>query len=511
MKIIVGLDFDVTKDALVYGLFEDDLTIDFNTELSSELKSVLKKKIFAPTFGESYCTRISGLSFQKVFLLGLGKKKELTLERLRRALGKSVKLVKGVMLESFTTNIAAVIFHTGLFSEEILGQAVAEGLLLGNYSFTRYLSSEKLLKKKIITSVAVQWKGNSATFEKGLRRGIVIAESTNFAKDLANEPAGVVTPAYLEEVALKIADEYKLKITVLHQEELLKEGLNALQGVGVGSTISPRLIILEYNGCKDAGKNLRIALVGKGITFDSGGYNLKMTNYIETMKYDMAGAGAVLGVLKAAAQLGLEKNIIGVIPTCENLVSGSAQKPGDIVRAYNGKTIEITNTDAEGRLILADALSYTEAKYNPSIMVDVATLTGACVVALGYYAAGLMGKDRELLKGLTSAGDASGDRVWEMPFYDEYQDWMDGSISDLRNTTGRCKGYEGGSILGGVFLSKFVSKAKWAHLDIAGTGFLVEEGDYVQKGATGAGVRVLMYWLIGDEKNYPKLANKPKI
>ena len=287
---------------------------------------------------------------------------------------------------------------------------------------------------------------------------------------------------------------------VLQQEDLLKEGLNALYGVGVGSSIPPRLIILEYDGCnKNAGESAqKIALVGKGITFDSGGYNLKMTNYIETMKYDMAGAGAVLGVLKAAAQLGLKKHLIGVIPTAENLVSGSAQKPGDIVRAYNGKTIEITNTDAEGRLILADALSYTEEKYNPAVMIDVATLTGACVVAFGYYAAGLMGKDKELLRELSCAGDMSGDRVWEMPFYEEYHDWMDGSISDLRNTTGRGKGYEGGSILGGVFLSKFVSNAKWAHIDIAGTGFLVEDSDYAQKGATGAGVRALMYWLMNN-------------
>lgn len=223
-----------------------------------------------------------------------------------------------------------------------------------------------------------------------------------------------------------------------------------------------------------------------------------MTGYIEDMKSDMAGAAAVLAIIKLAAELNLKRDILGVIPLCENMIGGSAQKPGDIVKAYNGKTVEIRNTDAEGRLILADALAYTEAKYKPSSMIDLATLTGACVIALGYYASGIMGKDEGLIKNLVEAGEKSGDRVWELPFYEDYQDAMDGTISDLRNTSGKGKGYEGGAINGGVFLSKFVVKAKWAHIDIAGPAFVIEESDYLQKGGTGAGVRLLSYYFMGD-------------
>jgi len=491
MDIQFGLELDFSKDVLVYGLWDESKEIIFDKELNDDFQLLLERKIFSPSFGEIYTARASSLSFQKVFFLGMGKQSEFTLERLRRLLGKSVKLVKSVMLDSFTTNILDLIALDKKYDPQLIGRAVSEGLMLSNYQFINYLSLEKKAKKKMISSVFLQWSCDKKELEKGIKEGIVLATETNFVKDIVNEPAGVMTPDYLEEVAQKMAAELHFKITVLRGEDLKKEGLCALYGVGVGSTALPRLLILEYNGGGE-----KVALIGKGITFDSGGYNLKMTNFIETMKYDMAGAGAILGVLKAAAVLGLKKNLIGVIPVAENLVSGCAQKPGDIVRAYNGKTIEITNTDAEGRLILADALSYTEAKYHPTTMIDVATLTGACVVAFGYYAAGLVGKNKELLDLLVDAGEKSGDRVWTMPFYEEYHDWMDGNISDLRNTTGRAKGYEGGSILGGVFLSKFVSEARWAHLDIAGTGFLVEESDYAQKGATGAGVRVLMYWLM---------------
>ena len=224
---------------------------------------------------------------------------------------------------------------------------------------------------------------------------------------------------------------------------------------------------------------------------------MKQNRYIEEMKDDMAGAGAVLGTIKAAAELGIKKHLIGVMPLCENMVNGGAQRPGDIVKAYNGKTIEIGNTDAEGRLILADALAYTEDKYKPEIIVDLATLTGACVVALGYYAAGLMGKDEKLLEEIKTAGAESGDRAWILPFYEDFQDWMDGTITDLNNCETKGKGYEAGSITGGVFLSKFVDKTRWAHLDLSGA-FWPISNEYLDKGATGSGVRILTYYLLNN-------------
>ena len=272
-----------------------------------------------------------------------------------------------------------------------------------------------------------------------------------------------------------------------------KDGLGSLIGVSQGSDQPPKLIFLEYRG---GGEDPVTAIVGKGITFDSGGYNIKPTGYMEDMKSDMAGAAAVLGAMRTISQLGLKRNVLGVIPTCENMVSGGAQRPGDIVRAYNGKTIEITNTDAEGRLILADAIAYTEAKYNPSVIIDLATLTGACIVALGYHAAAVITNDLVLSSALIQAGEESGDRLWPLPFFDEYQDTMDGTISDLRNTSGKGRGGEGGAITAAVFISKFVDKARWAHLDIAGPAYLNDASGYNQKGATGYGVRLLTYYFM---------------
>ena len=250
---------------------------------------------------------------------------------------------------------------------------------------------------------------SSVSFTAGITSGKIIAETTNFIRDLVNEPTNVVNSEYLEKVAKRIAGEYhNVKLKVLDKSELQKEGMGALLGVNAGSKSPPKLLLLEYHGSKN-GKYT--ALVGKGITFDSGGYNLKPTRYIEDMKTDMAGAAAVMGTIKIAAELKLKKNLVAAMPLCENMVDANAQRPGDIVKAYNGKTIEIGNTDAEGRLVLCDALAYTEKNYAPEVMIDLATLTGACVVALGYYAAGVVGKDEELLQKLKIAGVSSGDKV----------------------------------------------------------------------------------------------------
>lgn len=490
MKIIVSEKLDLKQEAIVLGLFENEKeTSVYASELSTELKEAEKKKLFSGKFGELYSTRIKE---QRILCLGLGKKEELEIEKVRKLLGKAVKAVKSWQIESFSTDLLVKILAGRELDEELLGRAVAEASILANYNFTKYLAKDKQEKKKSLKSIGVQWDKEEANFGKGLKVGRIIAENANYVKDLVNEPANVVNSLYLEKEARKVAEQGKIKLKVLDEAELRKGGLKALLGVNAGSKNPPKLIILEYNEEMGA----PIAFVGKGLTFDSGGYNLKPTKYIEEMKTDMAGAAAVLGVIRAAAELGVKKHLLGVMAVCENMVDSAAQRPGDIVKAYNGKTIEIGNTDAEGRLVLADALAYTEDKYNPKIMIDLATLTGACVYALGYYAAGLMGKDAELIADLKKAGDQSGDRVWELPFYEEFQDWMDGSITDLNNCATKGKGYEASSIMAGVFLGKFVEKAKWAHLDIAGTAYWGIEGDYVQKGATGSGVMVLLYYLL---------------
>jgi len=494
MKITVCSKFDEKSEALVLGLFEEDKDhYDFlSEELSKELDESIKNKKFAKKFGEKFSTRIHSLPYERVYVYGLGKKEEFCLHHVRRILGKIVKCTKSKKQESFTTDILEKVCSLKL-DYELLGRATAESLLLANYNFIKYLDKEKQDKKKPVKFASILWTKNSADFNKGLKVGGIIADSTNFARDLVNEPANVVNSEYIEREAKKLASS-TLKVKVLNKSELEKLGMNALLGVNAGSDIPPKLIIMEYNG----GSGKRTAFVGKGITFDSGGYNLKPTKYIEDMKSDMGGAAAVIGTMRAASHLGLKKNLIGVMPLCENMVNGKAQKPGDIVKAYNGKTIEIGNTDAEGRLILADALAYVEDKYEPEIMVDLATLTGSCVFALGYYAAAIIGKDEKLILELKEAGCQSDDKVWQLPFFDEYQDWMDGDISDLNNIATKGRGYEAGSVTAGVFLSKFVDKARWAHIDIAGSAFWGVDGDYLKKGATGSGVRVLTYWLLNN-------------
>ncbi len=493
MKITTKPELDLTADVIIIGFFEEEATYSRPfPELASELNNAVKQKLLSKKFGEIYSTKIKD---KKLLVLGLGKKKELDAEKVRRLFGKCVSCTKSLKFELFSSNLAEKLKGNAAVNEKELGRCAAEGLLLSNYAFNKYLSKEKMEGKKVVVEAVLQWIGMPKLFQDGIGVGRIIAESVNFTRDLVNEPANVVNSVYLENAAKKIAAKHPslIQLKVLNKAELEKLGMNALLGVNAGSDNPPKLLVLEYKG----GSGKPTAFVGKGITFDSGGYNLKPTRYIEEMKDDMAGAGAVLGTIKAAAELGIKKHLIGVMPLCENMVNGGAQRPGDIVKAYNGKTIEIGNTDAEGRLVLADALAYTEDKYAPEIIIDLATLTGACVVALGYYAAGLMGKDEKLLEEIKTAGAESGDRAWILPFYEEYQDWMDGTIADLNNCETKGKGYEAGSITGGVFLSKFVDKARWAHLDLSGA-FWPISNEYLDKGATGSGVRILTYYLLNN-------------
>ena len=492
MKITTQNGLGVKQDIIILGLFEGEKGNykSFSKELAAELAEQVKQKKFSKKFAEKYSTKIKG---KRVCVYGLGKKKEFTLEHLRKIHGKALRHAKCHKVSSIFTNLAEL--ARGKFDDESIGRATAEALVLSNYSFDKYLAKERRDKKKPIQKVSLQWERTTTKLNKGLREGQVIAEAANFSRDLVNEPASVCNSVYMESQARKIAaSSKKIKMTVLNYPQMKKLGMGSLLGVNAGSKSPAKLVFLEYKGAK-SGKPA--AILGKGITFDSGGYNLKPTKYIEDMKTDMGGAAAVMGTIKVAAKLGLKKNLVGVMALCENMVDSNAQRPGDIVKAFNGKTIEIGNTDAEGRLVLADALSYTEKRYQPTVMIDMATLTGACVVALGYYTAAVMGKDENLIKQLKEAGHKSGDRVWPLPFFDDYHDWMDGTISDLNNISQKGKGYEAGSITAGVFLSKFVEKTKWAHIDIAGSAYWMVDNGYMQKGATGSGVRVLSYWLMG--------------
>jgi len=491
MKIVVSDNLEIKQEVLALGLFEDykDYYSKFNKELSEELKDAIDKKTFEMDFGKTYSTKIPNSSYKRVLVISLGKKNELTVDRIRRVMSKIIGYLRAAKLTKFTTNIPHMISETKKLDDSDIGMATSEGLVLSSYVFDRYKSKKDNNDFFGIIKSAL----DKTKFQDGINKGTIIADATNYAKDLVNEPSIVVTPEFIEKEAKKLVGP-KIKVKVMDKKELEQKGLNAFLAVSLGSDHPPKLIFIEYSG--GGPKDKFTAIIGKGITFDSGGYDIKPSGAMDDMKCDMSGAAAVLGTIIASSALGLKRNILGVIPTCENLINGSAYKPGDIIKVYNGKTVEIKNTDAEGRLILADALSFTEKNYSPEKMIDLATLTGGAIVALGYYASAIMGNNDALSKELIDAGDKSFDRLWPLPMFEEYMDNMDGDISDLANMATKNKDRTASAITGAVFLSKFVEKAAWAHIDIAGPAYLAEARDYNQKYASGCGVRLLTYYFM---------------
>lgn len=493
MKITINKEPNTKSEALALGIFKENTNQykDLNPELDKEITGAIKKGAFKNKSLEFFYTKMYNSAYKKIIIVNLGSKNEAEPETLRRAMSIVVKAATKSKLKTITTNIAEMLREETKITAEDLGRALAEGLVLSNYAFEKYLSKKKT---SFIKEVSVQWTTKSDKFSKGIKQGTIIANATNFGKDLVNEPSNIVTPKTIEKTARAIANSDKrIKMTVLRRKDLERKGMNGILAVSSAGNFEPRLIVLEYSG----GKGEKTALVGKGITFDSGGYNLKPEGGIEDMKIDMGGAAAVLGTIKFLSGLNIKKNVLGIIPTCENLISGKGYKPGDIITMYNKKTVEVLNTDAEGRMILADALHYAEKDLKAKTIIDLATLTGACMVALGYEASGLMGFNNGLNQDLIEAGRNSNDRVWPLPMYDDYQHLMNGEVSDLKNI--QAPGMAGritGAITAGVFLSKFVDKAIWAHLDIAGPAHIPEERFYNQKGATGAGIRMLSYYFL---------------
>ena len=421
----------------------------------------------------------------RAMFVGAGSADKLTLQKLRAL---SVKVAQKLNRNGVET---ADIYLTELevegASETDKIQAIAESLWLGLYTFDKYQTKEKEAKKEL-QNINIIVNNDIAKAEQALAAAKAIASGTIFARDLGNEPGNICTPEYLGDQAEALSHP-KLKTTVLDKAAIEKAGFTALLAVNQGSDIEPRFIVMEYNG---AGNNdAPIALVGKGLTFDAGGISIKPAGQMDEMKFDMCGSAAVLGIFKAIIEMDLPINLLGVIPSTENLLGGSAYKPGDIITTYKGLTIEILNTDAEGRVILSDALAYA-AEQKPAEIIDFATLTGACVIALGGQATGLMGTSDDIKKGLIQSGQKTHDRVWEMPMFDEYQEQIDSKIADIKNTGGR----EAGTITAACFLSRFVDDIPWAHLDIAGTAWNMKGTDISPVGgATGAGVRLIVDYL----------------
>jgi leucyl aminopeptidase len=349
------------------------------------------------------------------------------------------------------------------------------------------LKSEKDRKGRHLRAMAVSASADEAdAAHQAIRDAVAISDGVRLARTLGDLPANICTPTYLAEQAEKLArDHDDIKVSVLDQADMKKLGMGALLSVARGSREPARLVCLEYRGASKGSKP--VVLVGKGVTFDSGGISIKPAQAMDEMKFDMCGAASVLGTFRACAELRLPLNVVGLIPTTENLPDGNASKPGDIVTSMSGQTIEVLNTDAEGRLILCDALTYAK-KYDPDVVVDIATLTGACVIALGSHAAGLLGNDAELSRQLLAAGDYAGDRAWQLPLWEDYQPQLDSNFADMANVGGR----EAGTITAACFLSRFAKEYRWAHLDIAGVAW--KQGK--EKGATGRPVPLLTQFLL---------------
>jgi len=425
------------------------------------------------------------LGAARVLLVGLGKKEKADAETLRKA--AAMAAFKAVETKAAKL---CVCLHQEMknIQPAAAAQVITEGLYFGAYRYDEYLSADDTGKKKPAFMDAVI-ADTSAAFiaaaKKGLAAGAVIGACQNFARTLANRPANAVSPQILAGEAMKLARQTKLRCTVLDEKKLAAKKMGGILAVGQGSANKPRLMILEYRPAKKTKNTPTIGLVGKAITFDSGGISIKPSEGMQDMKFDKSGGIAVLGAMRAIARLKPRVRVLGIVPSAENMPSGLAYRPGDIVTTYSGKTVEIHNTDAEGRMILCDAITYAE-ELGCQTIVDVATLTGACVVALGQKRAGVMGNDEKLIEQLKDAAKKTGERIWPLPCDDEFVEAMKSKIADLKNAGGKW----GGACTAAAFLSQFIKKAKWAHLDIAGVGVWGED-ETTAAGSVGFGVRLL--------------------
>jgi leucyl aminopeptidase len=480
----------VACDAVALGVFADGGLQGAAGRLDEALGGLLSQALAEERFdakpGSTFVLHTHGrIPAKRIIAAGLGPRAAFEPDRLRQAAAATVRRAA----ELHAGHLALTPIAIPPYPLPALTEARVEGAILGAYQFTRYKSRRG---GEVGRLTLLAESAQRRDVEAGIQRGRLFADATCFARDIVNEPPNVVTPAYVAEVAEDVGRQTGLETTILDEDAMRAQGMGAILAVGQGSALPPRLIRMEYAPPRP---RKTVAIVGKGVTFDSGGLSLKKAEDMVTMKSDMAGGAAVLATMRALTALAPPVRVLGIIPAVENLPSGQATKPGDIIRALNGKTIEINNTDAEGRVILADALSYA-AQQVPDEIIDLATLTGSAMVAFGYLAAAVMGNDQPLVSRLLEAAGAAGERMWQLPLYDEFLEEMRSLVADLKNSGGRY----GGAEKGAVFLREFVDGRPWAHVDIAPVAFLDTKegtGPYLPKGATGYGVRTLLTYLSG--------------
>ncbi|MFT7183798.1 MAG: leucyl aminopeptidase [Oceanicoccus sp.] len=441
---------------------------------AKDAEARIKAKDFEGAEGSSLALYGDGKLFKRAYLVGTGEEEKHLPQAMEKLGGSIAGLTKGAKAKKI-----AILVESQHLAD------IAHGVVLGNYSFDRYKKKDKqaveLKQVEFINKVNAENKGV-------ISNANVFAAASPLTRDLVNIPAGDLTTKDLANAAKTLGGEYGMKIKILNHVQLAKLGCGALVGVGQGAEEKSKLVFIEYKH-KSKSKVPNIAFIGKGVVFDTGGLNLKPTGYMETMKQDMAGAATVLGAMQAIAEAKLSGHYLGVLSCAENAVSEGAQRPGDVVTAYNGKTIEITNTDAEGRLCLADAIAYTEKNYKPKVMIDIATLTGAVSVALGHHITGVMGNNKKLMKEVLASSEATHERSWELPLTEDFVKATKGEFTDLKNST---SGVRAGSSMGGAFLKNFVKDTPWAHFDIGGTAWADKPSSTTEYGATAAALRTFL-------------------
>jgi leucyl aminopeptidase len=462
-------------DVLILPLLEDEGARpykDLDKALSGLLRRVIASKEFSGRHNETCLLHTQGkIKADRIILIGLGKRKEVTRDKLRQAGGKAYSSLGKVIINNLALSTQTV------RSLKLLPVDFVEGMLLVDYNFEKYKKAEIQKKVKSFTILSAEKLSKHTEWIEA------VSVSTHFARDLVSTPSNDMTPSSLLKAARSLK---KVSVKVIDKKQLEKLEMGAYLSVTRGSAEPSRFIVMTYRKKNTA----PIALIGKSITFDSGGISLKPSQGMEKMKYDMAGGAAVLGVMKAVSEMNLPLHVMAILPATENLPGGRASKPGDVVSTIEGKTVEIINTDAEGRLALADAIGYAK-KFKPSAIIDIATLTGACSIALGNEAIALFGNDESLINKIKKASEETAEKVWQMPLYDEYRDYIKSDIADLKNSAGR----SGSLVTAGYFLKEFAGDVPWVHLDIAGTAWTEKDRPYIPSGATGIGVRLLLQFL----------------
>lgn len=465
------------KNLLIIPVYTENKKINFfetnkNKEIKLQILETLKIYNFEAKKEE---TLYFNINKQKILLIGINK--NYTLEELRRAYSVVFKMVKVKQEFDVTIEIPK--------ENESEIKSIIEGVDLSDYKFDKYLKKEE---KE--TEIKINLFSNKK-YESILKETLLINKNVKLARELVNENSNIIIPQKMETIVKEFAKKNKLSFKSLDEKQIQKEKLNLLYAVGKGASVPPRLIIVEYLGDKTSKEKL--ALVGKGITFDTGGVNLKSTGHVEDMKTDMAGSASCYAIFKTAVELKLKRNLILVMPMAENALSGSSYKPGDIFIGYNKISVEIANTDAEGRLVLADALSYVQKNYKITEIIDMATLTGACSVALGPSLIAMLGNNTEIKTKLFNSGEETFERVWELPMYDEHRELIKGKFADIKNSGGRA----GGTITAAAFLERFIEKdVKWTHLDIASAARSLKEEYYIPEYGTARGVRLIINYLM---------------